>query len=251
MASPLTRIKVRSSGDLYTRPTLVEAEIDHVMGLSKAERQRRGREQDPASGEFLRPETLVHLLRADLRQGGDGSPYLLTLIKRCQGNLRGTIHPNVPQAPQLRQEILQEFSLAFTREVANGSDELDFFECHFNSAFRSLRTNMFNEHMARMRRLAPQLIEPDDERSDVDIAASGSATDIWRPQQGEDAVYLREVAAFIMTFPPDERKAIALCRIKGLTQKEAGLELGVDERTIRNLLARADAKLASIKESGR
>ncbi len=250
MASPLTRIKVRSTKDLYTRPALVEAEINHVMGLSKAERQRRGREQDPASGDFLRSETLVHLLRADLRQGGDGTPYLLTLIKRCQGNLRGTIHPEVPQAAQLRQEVLQEFSLAFAREVASGGDELDFFECQFNSAFRSFRTNMFDEHMARMRRLAPQLIEPGDERSDVDIAA-GSATEIWRPQQGEDAVYLREVAAFIMTFPPDERKAIALCRIKGLTQKEAGLELGVDERTIRNLLARADAKLASIKESGR
>lgn len=247
MASPLTRIKVRSNKDLYTRPTLVEAEIDHVLTLSPNERRRRGKEQNPSSGEFLRSETLVHLLRLDLRQGGDGTPYLVTLIQRCQGNLRSTIHRDVPQAQQLRQEILQEFALAFTREVAEGGDELDFFECKFNSAFRSLRTNMFNAHMDRVAKLAPQQAEGG---RDEEGAATGVVPDVWASQRGEDAAYLREVAAFVMTFPPDERKAIALCRIKGLTQKKAGLELGVDERTIRNLLARADAKLASIKESG-
>ena len=65
---------------------------------------------------------------------------------------------------------------------------------------------------------------------------------------GEDAAYLRQVVAFVMTFPIAERQAIALCRIKGMTQAEAGLVLGVDERTIRNLLSRADAIRAKAGE---
>ena len=74
MASPLTRIKVRTTKDLYTRRRVVEAEIDHALALAPAERKRRGRVQDPSSGEFLRSETLVHLIRQDVRAGGDGMP---------------------------------------------------------------------------------------------------------------------------------------------------------------------------------
>lgn len=247
MASPLTRMKVRSTGGLYTRPPLVEAEIDHVMASSLAERRRRGKVQDPASGDYLRSESLVHMLRADLREGGDGTPYLQTLIKRCEGNLRATIAAQVPQAVQLRQEILQQFGLLFTEEVRAGGDELDFFECQFNSAFKGLRVNAFNQHMVRARREASV---PDDPEGGEDPGAApeNAAVDIWGRLQSEDAVYIREVANFIMTFPPNERQAIALCRIKGMKQKEAGLIIGVDERTIRTLLKRADERLASIKE---
>ncbi|MBN9360882.1 MULTISPECIES: sigma-70 family RNA polymerase sigma factor [unclassified Devosia] len=250
MASPLTRMRVSSTGGLYTRPPLVEAEIDHVMTFPPAERRRRGKVQDRTSGDYLRSETLVHLLRADLRQGGDGTPYLQALIKRCEGNLRATISAQVPQVAQLRQEILQQFGLLFAEEVAHGGDELDFFECQFNSAFKALRVNAFNRHMVQAHREASAPLEPDGDE-ELNVAAEGAALDVWGRLQSEDAVFLREVAKFIMTFPPAERHAIGLCRIKGMTQKEAALALGVDERTIRNLLKRADEKLARIKENGR
>jgi hypothetical protein len=227
---------------------LVEAEIDHVMALPLAERRRRGQVQNPSSGEFLRSETVVHLLRLDLREGGDGGPYLQTLIKRCEANLRSAIHPSVPQAVQLRKEILQEFALLFVGEVQDGGDELDFFECKFNSAFRGIRTNIFNAHITRIGHEAPEPSGPGGENDEG--GSGGVVVDVWRAPQAEDALFVQQVRALVMTFPPNERKAIALCRIRGLTQAEAGLKIGVTERTIRNLLARADAKLASIKERG-
>lgn len=247
MASALTRTKVKSGGTRYTRPELVEAEINVVLTLPDADRRRRGREQNPTSADYLRSETIVHLLRLDMREGGSGSPYFTTLIKRCQGNLDRNIRASIPQAAQLREEILQEFSLILVEGLKAEGDALDFFECQFNAAFMTLRATMVTAHLRRIARQAPQPMEADEEDAEGDLPVPGADSSIWTSRSGEDAAYLAEVKALVMTFPADERRAIALHRIKGYSQKEAGRIMGVDERTIRNLLERADRKLAGIK----
>ncbi|WP_189561941.1 MULTISPECIES: sigma factor-like helix-turn-helix DNA-binding protein [unclassified Mesorhizobium] len=250
MASPLTRTKVRTTGERYMRPRVVEDEIDYVLTLPPAERRRRGRLQDPGAKDYLRSETLVHLLRLDIRQGGSGDPYMATLIRRCQANLNGTILSSVPQAVQLRKDILQEFSVFFAENLAAEADAIDFFECRFNAAFSSLRIEKYNQHMRRQGRVSSK--SADDQQVAIDregAARTGTTVAAWKPQRGEDRVYLRQVVAFLKTLPSDQQAAIVCCRVMDMTQREAAERLGVDERTIRNLLTRADEMLARIKES--
>ena len=47
------------------------------------------------------------------------------------------------------------------------------------------------------------------------------------------------LAAAIEELPPKCRKAFLLCRVEGLTMREAGRKMGVSERTIENHLAKA------------
>ena len=129
-----------------------------------------------------------------------------------------------------------------------GGDALDFFECQFNAAFMALRATMVTAHLRRIARQGPQPMESDEEDAEGDLLVPGAPdASIWTSRSGEDAACLAEVKALVMTFPADERRAIALHRIVGYSQKEAGRIMGVDERTIRYLLERADRKLAGIK----
>lgn len=69
------------------------------------------------------------------------SAVLPVLLGRCEANLLAKV-PNtgMPDAASLRQDILDELAGLFaTDTTTDGSDELDFYECRFNKAFRTLR----------------------------------------------------------------------------------------------------------------
>lgn len=250
MAKPLQKRK--KTRHLYVRPSAVESEIDGVLAQGFAEAIRRARVKDPASLGFLRPESLVHLIREAARAGkaAESQTLLLLLLGRCEANLRGVIKSyGVPNPEELRQDILQHFAMMFAQDAVEGEEKLDFFECRFNRAFRALRIGFYNYEAALTNRTAAELQEDSVESVDDDQEPTPAQTDFWRASRMESRIYARQVAEFLQTLPERERRAVIMCRLWGLTQEEVARRLGVKTvRTVYNLLKRADEKLSTIKE---
>jgi hypothetical protein len=58
---------------------------------------------------------------------------------------------DIPNASEIREEILGEFSLLFAEDGSGSNpDELDFFECRFNLAFRSFWIDPMRRETARV-----------------------------------------------------------------------------------------------------
>jgi len=250
MARPLTRVK-KKTGKIYTRPADVEAQIDRVLTAGFPEALRRARVKDRASPDYLCGECLVHLVREAKRTGRDreSEALLLLLLERCGANLRGTIrHDGVPNAQQLRDEILQHLAMMFAEDAVEGGTWLDYYECRFNDAFAALRIDFYNREVGQVNRSVPETTESGEEIADDSDRDDGTGSDFWVSSRLEDNVYARQVADFLKALPPDEYQAVVLCRLMNLTQEDAAKRLRVSVKTIYNRLTRADLKLARIKE---
>jgi len=250
MASPLTKVNSKTH-KVYQRRPGIETEIDRAVAQSDEYLAARAQEHDTKSPDYLHSETLVHLHRRAVRMGMPGDVFMIALVSRCEANLKGTIDNRTPQVEELREEILSEFTVALAEDAVQGGDDMDYFECMFNSAFSTLRIDMYNHHVGLLNKTATAPADVED-TVEGDIFAPGSkgmpAKGTWTPPNMEDLVYLREVLAFIKTMPREEQEVLVLCRLQGWTQKRAAEHLGVDVRTIFNRLERADVKLASVKE---
>lgn len=250
MASPLTK-KNSKTHKLYQRRAGIETEIDQAVVQSDECLVARAQQHDAKSPDYLHSETLVHLHRRAVRMGKPGDVFMLALVARCEANLKGTIDNRTPQVEQLREEILSEFTVALAEDAMQGGNDMDFFECMFNSAFSTLRIDMYNHHVRLLNKTATAPADAEESvEGDIFVPASKGmpVQGAWTPPNAENLVYLREVLAFIKTMPRDEQEVLVLCRMLGWTQKRAAEHLGVDVRTIFNRLERADAKLASVKE---
>jgi hypothetical protein len=140
MATPLT--KHSKEGVPYVRPAEVESNIDGALDQETAVLIRRAHVTDRASSEYLSSECLVHLIRAALRSGDDSrfNALLPILLLRCEANLKSTIRRSVPNADQVREDVLGELGVLFASEGGDEpSHELDYYEVRFDHAFRTLR----------------------------------------------------------------------------------------------------------------
>jgi RNA polymerase sigma factor (sigma-70 family) len=251
MARPLTRIQ-KKTGKIYVRPKAIEAEIDRALKEGFASATRRARTRDEHSPDYVHPECLVHLIREAKRAGKDreSEAFLLLLLARCEANLRGTIrNDGIPNPEQLREDILQHLAMKFAQDAVEGGGRLDYFECRFNSAFRTLRIDFYNREAALANRNAAA--DSGEELADEEEANDTTDSGFWRSSSMEDRIFARQVAAFVQKLPADERQAVIMCRVWNLKQEDAAQRLGVSVKTIYNRLNRADLKLASIKEDVR
>ncbi|WEK45134.1 MAG: RNA polymerase sigma factor [Candidatus Andeanibacterium colombiense] len=73
--------------------------------------------------------------------------------------------------------------------------------------------------------------------AEFEQAIADEAPSPERQAQGREAASLIEAA--IAQLPPKCRAAFLLCRVEGLTMREAGRRMGVSERTVENHLAKA------------
>lgn len=251
MARQLVR-KLKKTGQLYIRPKVVEAKIDHTLADGFTEAIRRARIRDKTSSDFIISECLVHLIREAKRTGKDreSETLLQLLLERCEANLKGTIrNDGIPNPEELRDDILQHLAMEFALDAVEGGGRLDYFECRFNSAFAALRIDFYNREAALSNKTVAEISDKGDDllsdEHENDIADFGS----WHSSSMENHLFAKQVAMFVETLPLDERQAIVLCRVWNLTQEDAAQRLGVSVKTIYNRLRRADQKLASIKEN--
>jgi len=261
MARPLT--KTESSGALYVRPASVEAQIDEAAQLAPPDLRARLLITARDDAGYLRHECLVHLMRQGRRSGNEAlmSAVLPVLLGRCEANLTVTVPDGrMPASSDLRQEILDEFTELFVMDGSGDSlDELDFYECRFNKAFRALRIDAVRRNARRRKRTVDVLALPPSEATgepDAYEDAFARVSDAFKilPTQEWDSFRAPFLDA-IEALPPDERDAVILVHVFGykeesndLGEETAATRCNCTGRTIRNRLTRAAAKLSRFKE---
>lgn len=260
MACPL--VKVSKKGKLYTRPQVIEAKIDEAMRQDWNRLAARLKLTDRRSADFLPSECLVHLIRQALRRDDERLATILmsTLLRRAQAALNYILQSDyVHNAKAVHADVLSALQEMFVLDgTPEHEDELDYFECKFVHALRTLSYNIHSAEKTALKRLRP-LPEPSNNDGesgpspDEILAHKSYAARIDGAQ--ENRIYLREVLRVVQTLPADERRAVVLVRIMGYevesedpAKKTAATICGVSGRTIRNRLSRADELLKKIKE---
>lgn len=262
MARPLT--KTKAGGGLYTRPTAVDAQIDEAVSFSRSDLHTRLLIADRNAPRYLRSECLVHLVRQGRRSDDQQlmGAVLPVLLGRCEANLLAKVPDGgMPDAASLRQKILENLvDLFVTDGMGDLPDELDFYECRFNMAFRALRIDAVRRNVRRRKRsiavvdLPPSEVtsEPNDHED-----AFARMSDVFKtlPTQEWDVLRERFVKA-IKALPAHERRAVILVHVLGYKQESEDPEeetaatlCNCTGRTIRNRLRRAAAKLSRFKEN--
>ena len=218
MVRPLT--KRTKKGVLYVRPQAVETAIRAALREDWATLRRRLEITDSRSPEHLSSECLVHLFRDAHRKGDDRrmSAILPVLLGRCEAILKTTIVESEPGASEMREEVLGRFTEVLARGCAGERpDELDFYECRFNRAFRALRVDVVNHKRRRLRRTVevPRGGDGDEpllsEEEGLALLSEAGRT----PATQEQSARLNDVKEAIEALPIDERKAFVLCRVYG------------------------------------
>lgn len=261
MARPLT--KRDCNGATYKRPFRVEAQIDEMMQVPHADLRTRLLSPNRNDPGYLSSECLVHLVREGRISGNQQlmNTVLPVLLGRCETNLQITVSDGgVMDAASLRQNILENLTDLF---VTDGNDdfpnELDFYECRFNMAFRALRIDLVRQDERRRRRsivlTKPLPVNATNEpESDEDILARLSERARVLPTQ-EWTVFGEEIGKAINNLPDDEREAVGLVCMLGYKvesedpkEETAATKCKCTGRTIRNRLTRAAEKLSRFKE---
>ena len=242
MAKPLTKIS-KKTGNRYTRPPSIERTIDGALGQNPETIGRRLLVTDRDSPEYLTSECVVHLFRNSLRRGDNAMPNTLArvLLQRCEAILKQKIpEGKYPNAEFLREEVLGRFAVILASEgCGDDPDELDFYECRFNSAFRSLRIDLIrSEGTQRKRFISFPRPSSDSDEEDEEETEEGPRC---RATQG-DGLAREDV---LNALPPEVRKAVLLCEMGYDVESEdpnketAATICEVTGRTIRNRLKQA------------
>ncbi len=249
---PLTR-KTRRGGVLR-RPAGVEAEIAAALELAADEIVARA-EADPAAGEAMSEECIVHMIRNDLRIGKT-SPHRSTggtqlaealtpiLLARCEATLKGSIRGFPPaSADDIREEVLGRLVVS----LAGPGDEADFLEVRFALAVKRLRIDACRRERRRLQGLVT--LDETPAAADAPEAAAVEPQPPAPPSQ-ENRLLIRQALGALT---PEERKVVVLHKIAGvpLNSAAAGSSLvgllGRSERTLRNRLRSAEAKLVDFR----
>jgi len=261
MAQPLTKTKV--GGELYVRPKRVEDQINEVVCLSLSELRLRLLVVDRNAPSYLCSECLVHLVRQGRRSENQQlmSAVLPVLLRRCEANLLVKIPDGgTLDATNLRQEILDNLSDLIVKDgTSDFPNELDFYECRFNKAFRTLSINAIRRDERRRKRdiIAVDLppFEAKSETGAYDNLFDKVLDTFKNPATQEWHVINEQLWKAIKDLPINESKAIIFVNIlqykvesDNSEEVTAATLCNCTGRTIRNRLARAAAKLSPLME---
>ena len=236
MARPLT--KLTKTGTLYKRPAAIEANVDGALAQDIATLGCRAQVTDRGSPDYLTSECLVHLIRDSIGRADIAMQNTLVpvLLGRCEAILRSKI----PRNEHLREEVLGEFALL----LVENTTELDYFECRFNHAFRTFRSEVrrtekkHTDGVVSLSKVAYM--------ADEDLALQIEEALRGRTAQ-TNGLLLDEM---LDALPPDERKAVSLhyrmgyeIESKDPNKPTVATLCNVSGRTIRSLLKQARERL--------
>jgi len=257
MARPLT--KRTKGGVLYSLPPAVETDIDRALLDDLATLRRRLLITERASPDYLQSETLVHLIRESIRTADDRrrDVVLPVLLGRCEAILKVKVSDGLPNPEALREAVLSDFSEVLASDgVGEQPAELDYYECRFNHAFRTLRLDVLNRELAAVNAVADLPEQRDEGESDAYDDVLARVTEAFHtPATQESTLFLKDLWKAIKALPRAERKAVILVFVLGYEEESddpekvtAATRCKCTGRTIRNRLSRAAAKLSVLKE---
>jgi hypothetical protein len=258
MKRPLT--KIDRYGTLYVRPPTVETQIAWALTLDIPTLSRCLSIGDSRSPYYLLSECLVHLVREAVRAGDQTKTNALLppLLIRCEAKLLTKIPDGrLPDASGIRDEVLGQFSEMFVSDGAEAlPNELDYFECKFNSAFSAFRIDIVRSQTVHLQYVASLPEAGADEESETDdevLARLSKAAQSAATQESD--LSLAALIDAVESLPLDERQSVVLCHILGYKEESENPDVvtaatlcNCTGRTIRNRLSRAAAKLSRFKE---
>lgn len=256
MLTPLT--KKRGNGDLYERFPKTVAILEQLIALPRDEIVRRLGHRSRTHAEFIPSECLMYMLREASRQGNRSAWFntlFLALYARCERNLAHAVsYGAVTDAETVREDILGEFQIILARGLGPEPQRLDVFEVVFDKAFVALRKNILKKRrrIEHKEKAALQPADHDDEEGtaspfepaqpEPDNAMGLNATEL--------EIFRIQATERIEALPDKERRAVTLI-LRGYKidasdpVKPSIAELcDVDERTVRNWLKSAAARLS-------
>ena len=257
MARPLTKRK--ADGTLYKRPRSIEQQIDGALTLDPKTAIARAEVGDESNPSYLSCECLVHLIRdANRRKDEDLRNRLLTLLfQRCERVLETTIPDGrKANAAHLRDEVLGRFGELVANDCGGGDDGvLDYYECRFNRAFKTLRLTLLRSE----RNATKHHVElPAENREDTLVSddarmawlSRAFATPATQDESLERRELLQNLCVALDTLATDERAAVVLHFLIGFdiesvdpNKATVATICGVTGRTVRTRLARGLAAL--------
>ena len=217
----------------------VEAQIRAMLRCAPAEFRFRLCLEDRDCIGWAQPETLVGLIRILHRCGEDETAWDIVpvLIKRSAGFLHKKL--NVWRlSPQQKEECLQEIQHQMALELFNAKPGAEFWEVRFWMCLERRLTDIARRHQARAdREVSADAPAGDEETGEAPLARIEDTKSL--PPQTR--VEIQEALALLKV---DERAAFALYHIEQWSQPEIARHLNVTDRTVRNLLQRAEQRLA-------
>lgn len=254
MVRPLT--KHDKEGNRYVRPPKIEAMTEAALAQDLPTLLRRAELSEREAEGYLPSECLVSLIRDAIRRDDQASieGLLPVLLARCEANLKAKVPDAMyADANGLREEILGEFALVIALDGTDENpDELDYFECKFNSAFSCFRIDMLRKEDVRTKPLVPLPTGPD--RTDGE-AVEWMSNALQAAATQDHGLRYQELLSGIEALPSDERRAVVMCCMMGFEEESidpakttAATLCGVTGRTIRNRLCRAAEKLSRFQE---
>ena len=253
MAKPLK--KRDRAGKPYKRPPNIEAKINEALTKDVSTLKQLAL-VDRQSPDYIPSECLVYFIRDAGRQGDHDTmnSLLQTLLTRCGGNLfRKVPDYKYPKADEIHEKVLAEFVDLFVVDLyGDKNDELDFYECRFNYAFRALRIDVLRSEAGYIEHAA-NLLSLDDNKEHIGDEGNLFLQEALRSIETiENRIALREL---LEALPLEERRAVVLRHIMGYKvesedplEETAATRCGVSGRTIRIRLSRASAMLSKFKE---
>ncbi|MEM9597077.1 MAG: sigma-70 family RNA polymerase sigma factor [Acidobacteriota bacterium] len=212
------------------RPAAVEEEIAAALALDRAGLLERASSAEAG----LSCECLVHLVRHSLRRGDRDLAEALAprVLGRAEHLLRGTLPGfTAAVAEEIREDALGRLAVLLA-EPGSGAD---FFEVRFALAVKRLRLDVCRRYRRRI----------EGQRS-PGAGVDPRTGDAVPPEQERRAVLAQTLARL----PERERRVLVLHRWIGLPlastrpeRRTVASMLGISERTARNLLRRAEARL--------
>jgi len=258
--------KITKAGVPYERRPEIQALIVELVDLSPADLVHRCiNYNDPVP-----METLVYLLR-HLKESIETSQFesvFKAFFKRVEVSLKKYFpDASLNMAPDIRQEVMDQLAEMIARDRNNGETTLDYYEVNFNAVFFTLRMDILRKigppKEGTSKKEGPSK-EADilweatpligDDNGEVLPHVDKRVRDICEPGASklDDPSFRSRLYVAINDLPDNQRRAVGLL-LKGI-QVEAkdpntpsiSKILGCTDKTVRNRLHRAYAKLQQI-----
>ncbi|MFY9658275.1 MAG: DNA-binding response regulator [Methylocystis sp.] len=253
MAEPLRKLK--DDGSPYTRPPDVEASIDALRGLPRAELVERCRISDPNHPSYVKSECVLHFVRQAKADNNDRHFEALFRILRTRvQHALPAIDRSVEEgesalvqasAIEIRDAVLFRFQELLCQDRAGYDDRLDYFEIRFDGAIANLRRTARRKTWKEENRSQP--LSYDDETSELSSEVEDALARLnpQSPEKIDDPAYRKRFAAAIDSLPEDQRRVIVLLlrdiQIESKDPEAVTIVkvLACSEKTVRNRRDRA------------
>ncbi len=226
------------------REARIEQQANALLGVSPREQRRLASLVNREAEEWVQEETLVCLLRALYRQGDRDSAWKFAeiLVQRTAGFLaRHTAVWHLP--PRHIEECIRDTQEQLITELFNLSASAEFWEIRF---WLCLKRRLLNV-IQRYKRITEMEYHPNDavtEEDEQTVDRLAALPDMKTLSSSARA----EISDALAQLKEQERIAFYLFHYEDWGQQDIAERLQVSERTVRNLLTRAEKRLAEWRE---